>query len=447
MHAVRPEIECRVDRTLRRAEGRGAFTLVEILVVIAIIGILVSLMGAVVTNSIRKAREAATVALIQKIDGLLDERLKGFERATKSRDFQRVVESISNKLLNQSEDINLNGTLDSGEDLNGNGVIDRGVLRLSPKAIEAIARKEFLRQYFPQRFEELAPNSNVLPATTLLPTVMSSDPQITFVPANHRRRTESSALLYYSLTRMHAFGVPPVGESEFGTTEVRDTDGDGLLEFVDAWGRPLRFYRWPTRLIKPNGPYGIDGVPAGGTFGTYGSLGSDDVVVPINIREMAGLLIDGLVSGPVVPGQWDSLSEDPDDPYGILMTEFKRQFASNIHAYPVHPIGSPTSSARLEEPFYPTLDTYHTPLVISVGADGVAQGDAPDTVIETGLGLFEPYWGLDTNGDGIPDSELGILGQPSGLTIAAGQYMIPASVTSALTDNITNRNRRAGKGK
>ena len=56
-----------------------------------------------------------------------------------------------------------------------------------------------------------------------------------------RSETESSELLYFMLTKMQVFGVPPVGESEFGTSEVRDTDGDGLLEFIDAWGRPLRF--------------------------------------------------------------------------------------------------------------------------------------------------------------------------------------------------------------
>ena len=27
--------------------------------------------------------------------------------------------------------------------------------------------------------------------------------------------------------------------------EVQDTDGDGLPEFVDAWGQPLQFFRWP----------------------------------------------------------------------------------------------------------------------------------------------------------------------------------------------------------
>ena len=32
---------------------------------------------------------------------------------------------------------------------------------------------------------------------------------------------------------------------DFSDREVKDTDGDGLLEFVDAWGQPLQFYRWP----------------------------------------------------------------------------------------------------------------------------------------------------------------------------------------------------------
>src|SRR5262249_17242527 len=32
---------------------------------------------------------------------------------------------------------------------------------------------------------------------------------------------------------------------DFRDTEVKDTDGDGLMEFIDAWGEPLQFYRWP----------------------------------------------------------------------------------------------------------------------------------------------------------------------------------------------------------
>ncbi|HUP80250.1 MAG TPA: hypothetical protein VM260_16970, partial [Pirellula sp.] len=31
----------------------------------------------------------------------------------------------------------------------------------------------------------------------------------------------------------------------FGKSEIKDTDGDGLNEFVDAFGRPIRWIRWP----------------------------------------------------------------------------------------------------------------------------------------------------------------------------------------------------------
>ncbi len=31
----------------------------------------------------------------------------------------------------------------------------------------------------------------------------------------------------------------------FRPSEVGDTDGDGLLEFIDAWGRPISWIRWP----------------------------------------------------------------------------------------------------------------------------------------------------------------------------------------------------------
>jgi len=32
----------------------------------------------------------------------------------------------------------------------------------------------------------------------------------------------------------------------FGKSEIRDTDGDGLREFVDAFGNPIRWIRWPS---------------------------------------------------------------------------------------------------------------------------------------------------------------------------------------------------------
>ncbi|MBL4884696.1 MAG: hypothetical protein JKY95_09210 [Planctomycetaceae bacterium] len=74
-----------------------------------------------------------------------------------------------------------------------------------------------------------------------------------FIKANHTLKTESAELLYFTITK-NAFGFTTADDGEFTAQEVADTDGDGLMEFVDAWGEPLRFYRWPTRLIRPDGP-------------------------------------------------------------------------------------------------------------------------------------------------------------------------------------------------
>ncbi len=444
---------------VRPGRRRRAFTLLEVLVVITIIGILIGAMGGVINNSFRKARESATTALLLKIEGLLDERIKGFERATKSRDFQRIV-----TLRKQA--------LDSA-----------GLFGVSPKVIEAVARKDFYRANFPQRFNELPPNTTSVPAfsTSGVPSIILGDSQITYIAANHNRVTESSALLYYMLTKMQVFGVPPVGESEFSTSEVRDTDGDGLLEFVDGWGRPLRFYRWPTRMFKPAGVGGRDFKNGVKNFDDDGNgvndntaeiewPGTDDVfpvpsskTYPLsnplysNIRDAASLLIDGLPSAPVVAGQWDSLNADPEDPYGLIWTEILRLAYTGIDVT--------AGPAGYNEPLYPTLDTYHTPLIVSAGADGI-------------LGMYEPYDAGDAlfggtgnlthdyNGDGVIDC-VGVLGQIQFLfedanvngvmdsgedsngngTLDWDPYVIPNGVISALSDNLTNRNRRAGRGK
>ncbi len=63
--------------------------------------------------------------------------------------------------------------------------------------------------------------------------------------ANHTHKTARSEMLYALLVN----GQGPLGSAfsadDFRDNEVQDTDGDGLMEFVDAWGEPLQFYRWP----------------------------------------------------------------------------------------------------------------------------------------------------------------------------------------------------------
>lgn len=63
--------------------------------------------------------------------------------------------------------------------------------------------------------------------------------------SNHTHNTARAEMLYAILVE----GRGPLGsvfnKDDFSSREVADTDDDGLPEFVDAWGNPLQFFRWP----------------------------------------------------------------------------------------------------------------------------------------------------------------------------------------------------------
>jgi prepilin-type N-terminal cleavage/methylation domain-containing protein len=70
--------------------------------------------------------------------------------------------------------------------------------------------------------------------------------QVTAQLAKHDHKTARSEMLYAILVE----GQGPLGSafnaSDFlNGRDVADTDGDGMPEFIDAWGQPLQFYRWP----------------------------------------------------------------------------------------------------------------------------------------------------------------------------------------------------------
>lgn len=55
----------------------------------------------------------------------------------------------------------------------------------------------------------------------------------------HNTDLASAELLYQIV-----MGVPEA-DSAFTSMEIADTDGNGLNEFVDGWGHPICFIRWP----------------------------------------------------------------------------------------------------------------------------------------------------------------------------------------------------------
>jgi prepilin-type N-terminal cleavage/methylation domain-containing protein len=119
--------------------------------------------------------------------------------------------------------------------------------------------------------------------------------------AKHTHKTARSEMLYAVLVE----GLSPLGSAfsreDFTNKEVQDTDGDGLPEFVDAWGQPLQFYRWP---IYYGGPQAT-----GQILGTSDSQSGDSTYGgPSFFREQDPLDTNQLL---VSPGWWSV----PANPY------------------------------------------------------------------------------------------------------------------------------------
>ena len=395
---------------------RRGFTLLELIVVISIILLLVTFSVMVMGNVIRSAREKATAATIMKVDGMLRQRQEAFQRAMERAELQQAV-TFTKAFARQAFPTE----------------IDRYIIDdASDRTWAVLARKTYFRAKFPQSFAEVcwfdgAPgepgtdddgnsitdfypvpgysyypgvpdplelgrgaNDDLMPYATLLRERFTN-------PSLHRPETESSEMLYLILTAADLFGVAPAGQDEFSSTEVQDTDGDGLFEFVDGWGRPLRFFRWPTRLFR----CGEDAF----TGDTDGDATTDGPGPEAGVNPLyANLLIGSLPS--LTPND-KALMRDPDDPNGLIDVQIIKRNASQ---------GSGTQAgarSKLEQLFH-TPNTYHTVLVVSAGADGE-------------LGLYEPV--QFSFGSNI----YGHLAQP----ISLGD---PSA--STLSDNITNRRQQ-----
>lgn len=245
----------------RRRTVQNGFTLIEMLIVIAIIALLIALTIPLIGNVTNQARRAATKTTIKKAHELLQARIDSFERGfqKKFRQTQNVAYSPSN-----------------------------------PNHIKL--RKAAFAEMFPLVLN--GQQLSLLGNSEKLPSTMAATPTA----------ADNAEAVLYMLTRMGTFGTLAGDEGNFIGNEIKDTDGDGVMELVDGWGQPIRFYNWPTRLVQ-------------------------------NYDE-ARILIKNLPTN-VVDRQ-----KDGDDPFGVL------------------------TSANFPVNTYHDLSWMHPPLIVSAGVDG-----------------------------------------------------------------------------
>lgn len=245
---------------------RPGFTLVELLVGIAIIGLMAGMVLFALAGARQDARTTRTNGTIQKINDVILQRWEEYRyRAVKLNvppEWLRSQPSLAGQpLLPPREGARLR--MLALRDVMRMEMPDRFTDLLFPPSRYAIvlngsttatyADSTGLGRDVPQRYNQLR---NYFGFTSLGPTYFNTtmgggypyigqEPgRIPGTPKPTPSFENQSAELLYAIVATSTYnGGSPL--ENFRPTEIGDTDGDTYPEFLDAWGEPIRWIRWP----------------------------------------------------------------------------------------------------------------------------------------------------------------------------------------------------------
>lgn len=290
---------------------QAGFTLVEVLVAIGLIVLLAGLLLATMRGVLGNAKESSTRVTLKKLQEILEQRATEFNIAE------------SNAPASRRQEPCLPVDADSGL-----------------KSI--VERKRKFREAFPQRYQDLY---DAFGNRTRLGQVFDVK-YLSKAPSGvDETNLDSAELLYLIVNEGTTHGSETTDSDQFGAQEVTDTDGDGFPEFVDAWGQPLRFYRWPTRLIRPADTATPTNFP-----------NTDSVKTSLPRVETEYWLMLGSKSGDI-----NTLSRDQEDPTSAI---YRMMGADIATIQQVELDASPPDTCTFHTP-----DTYTAFLVLSGGPD------------------------------------------------------------------------------
>lgn len=213
---------------------RPAVTLVELLIVMVILAILGAAVLGTATAAMEAARDKRTQSLITKIHTLVMEQYASYE--TRRVDLHpQIVQAINGMSGNVRGQMLADARLLGVRELMKFEMPDRwsdvlgGPVANNPQSSavnnpQILASSPALRQAYYRRFVNLD--------TTDVDVVQSN---------------QGAECLYMIV--MFATGD---GEARtlFAKQDIGDTDGDGANEFIDGWGQPIQFIRWPAGFVQ-----------------------------------------------------------------------------------------------------------------------------------------------------------------------------------------------------
>ncbi|TWT58472.1 hypothetical protein KOR42_18470 [Thalassoglobus neptunius] len=316
----------------RQQDSRRGFTLVELLVALVVIGILMALIIPTIGGFMGGFRNNAVVNTISQVDAVIQARVDALSNLDVSVEAKKLA--------------TLNNSLDE-------------------KEAEYLIRKNLYRQALPQRIEDLfgfngVDNSGGLDDAPVLSTWRNEPDFGNFETTTDDNPRASGKIFLYALLNGSQVRAIPGGKSySLPVLNLDDlnpnhlgTDTTNDLQFlIDEWNQPLRFYNFPTALVRPGG-------------GTNA----------INTQD-AALLISNLPDG-------NTLTSDPLDKTNLIQPGISSSNFSLTYA----PSNSLTALG-FNQANYHTPATYYTPLLVSMGPDGfLGMGESTSTTPVERLG-------------------------------------------------------------
>ena len=198
-----------------KKSSRHAFTLVELMIVIIAIGILAGIAMSAISSVQRTAKEIRTRATITKIHRILMEKYVSYADRRVPTDVEpgKGAKYAAAKRLQALRALQMIEMPDHPDDIS-----DTAVARI---------KKEL----------GFDPEENA----TYRRIKAMTDGRI-----NRDDKVSTAELLYLIVMAM------PDAIDSFSNTEIGDTDGNGLKEFLDGWGRPIYYIRWPAGFLVQN---------------------------------------------------------------------------------------------------------------------------------------------------------------------------------------------------
>lgn len=393
----------------RKTIGRPSFTLTELIVVMAIIGIMMGMIAAAMSGALTDARKQRTAMIITKIDKLIMEKVNEYRFRSVRLQYPPGLPLIVQQ----------------------NRPVYEARYRL-------YALRDLMRLELPDRYSDfvsIGAGNTLTPIGPAVLSIQEGGPPVTLptTPAvtlgylrqiqkvgaapQITREFENAECLYLILSQMRDGDRTAL--ANFSRDEIGDFDNDGMKEILDGWGRPISFLRWaPGFVSNPpdwgSAPYVDDGGtiaansgypalttqsiiqqnPGNGAY-LYPELDQVESIDLLRIEaRWAGVPMAPAQTPPNVTWQWRPFalrplifSNGPDKQADIRLTYDAPNAAPGDPAFAYFTTGtSPAVARQLQFPSQAPMD-------FSIPTD-------PYVLIQNG-GAIEPWIGAcyDTNGN------------------------------------------------